>query len=255
MYNNLANTKFTGKSIHFLPSCHSTNTEASLLIRSKTAVNGLIVITNEQTAGRGQQGNSWHTEPQSNLTFSLILFPEYLHIKDSFYLNIVASLAIAKTLQHFLPEKTVRVKWPNDIYIGHKKACGILIENSLRGEQIHSIVMGIGLNVNQAAFQLPTATSMVMESNHPFNLQQVLDHLCETIEEYYLMLAAGFKKELSALYRENLYALNTLHAFQDNHGDFMGYIRGVEEDGILLIEKSSGEHRKYAFKEVRFISA
>ncbi|MGN6645846.1 MAG: biotin--[acetyl-CoA-carboxylase] ligase [Cytophaga sp.] len=253
MYNNLANTKFTGKSIHFLPSCHSTNTEASLLIRSKSAVNGLIVITNEQTAGRGQQGNSWHSEPQANLTFSLILYPEYLRIADSFFLNIVASLAIAKTLQHFLSEKKISVKWPNDIYIGNKKVCGILIENSLRGEQIHSIVMGIGLNVNQASFPLPTATSMVQEAGHAFSLQQILDYLCESIETYYLMLAAGSKKELSALYQERLYAFNTLHAYQDAQGDFMGYIKGVEENGTLVIEKESGTVSRYQFKEVRFM--
>ncbi len=252
MYNNLANTKFTGKSIHFLPSCHSTNTEAGLLIRSKMAVNGLIVITNEQTAGRGQQGNSWHSEPQANLTFSLILYPEHLPIADSFYLNIVASLAIAKTLRHFLPEKKISVKWPNDIYIEDKKVCGILIENSLRGELVSSIVMGIGLNVNQTSFQLPAATSMMLECGQGFSLQQVLEHLGESIEAYYLMLIADNKEKLLVLYLESLYAFNTLHAYQDTEGDFMGYIRNVEHNGTIVIEKESGKISRYQFKEVRF---
>ena len=254
MYNNSANTKFTGKSIHFLPSCHSTNTEASLLIRSKTAVNGLIVITNEQTAGRGQQGNVWHSEPNANLTFSVILFPAYhFHINYSFYLNIVASLAIAKTLETFLPKKIIRVKWPNDIYVDNKKICGILIENTLRGEHISSIVMGIGLNVNQSVFGLPTATSILQESGCQSSLQNVLDSLCEHIEEFYLALNTGLKKELFDLYQSKLYALNLLHEYQDSDENFMGYIRGIEENGTLLVEKVSGVNRKYQFKEVRFI--
>lgn len=253
MYNNSANTKFTGKSIHFLPSCHSTNTEATLLIRSQKAVNGLIVITNEQTAGRGQQGNVWHSEANSNLTFSVILFPSYLHIKDSFYLNIVASLAIAKTLEHFLPKKIIKVKWPNDIYVNNRKICGILIENSLRGEQIHSIVLGIGLNVNQETFELPTATSLFQESGHAFSLQEILETLCENIEKYYLDVQEGLQKHLFGLYESKLYALDLLHAYQDADGDFMGYIRGIEENGTLRIEKESGSTNNYQFKEVRFI--
>lgn len=253
MYNNLANTEFTGKSIHFLPSCHSTNTEASLLIRSQKAVNGLIVITNDQTAGRGQQGNSWLSEPNANLTFSVIFFPEYLHIKDSFYLNIIASLAIAKTLKHFLPEKNIRVKWPNDIYIDNKKVCGILIENTLRGEQIHSIVMGIGLNVNQASFQLPTATSMLQESGHEFQLQEVLNYLCTSLELYYRILLKECTKELLDEYKKKLYGLHILRDYQDAYGNFKGYIRGVEETGTLLIERESGVTGKYQFKEVRFL--
>ena len=254
MYNNSANTKFTGKSIHFLPSCHSTNTVASELIRNQEAVNGLIVITNEQTAGRGQQGNTWLSTANLNLTFSAIFFPSTYFITDSFYLNIVSSLAVAKTMEEFIPSnKQVSVKWPNDVYIGNKKVSGILIENTLRADKINSVVMGIGINVNQPEFEYTTATSMLHESDRAFSLQEVLDRLCEHIETLYLKLNAGLKHELLNLYQSKLYALNTLHAYQDEDGDFMGYMRGVEENGTLLMEKESGTKREYQFKEVRFI--
>ena len=155
MYNNSANTKFTGKSIHFLPSCHSTNTVAIDLIRTQKGVNGLIVITNEQTAGRGQQGNSWLSAANLNLTFSVIFFPTCYFIADSFYLNSISSLAVSETLKQFLPlDKQVTVKWPNDIYIGNKKVSGILIENTTRGNKINSVVMGIGIN-NASSFCSP----------------------------------------------------------------------------------------------------
>jgi BirA family biotin operon repressor/biotin-[acetyl-CoA-carboxylase] ligase len=254
LYNNSANTKFTGKSIHFLPSCHSTNTEASILIRSQKAVNGLIVITNEQTAGRGQQGNIWLSEPNSNLTFSVIFFPDNLFIKDSFYLNMVSSLAIAEALTFFLPQSSIKVKWPNDIYTGNKKICGILIENTLRGEQITSAIVGIGLNVNQSVSNLPFAGSMIQEARHAFNLQEVLDKICEHLEHFYCMLEQGSKRELTERYLLKLFGLNEQLNFTDSTGDFSGYIRGINESGQLQIEKDSGTVSTYSFKEVHFLN-
>jgi len=254
LYNNSANTKFTGKSIHFLPSCHSTNTEASILIRSQKAVNGLIVITNDQTAGRGQQGNIWLSEPNANLTFSVIFFPDNLFIKDSFYLNMVTSLAIAETLDFFLPESSIKVKWPNDIYAGNKKICGILIENTLRGEQINSTVVGIGLNVNQSISNLPFAGSMVQEAGCVFNLQDILHKICEHLEHFYLLLEQGSKTPLTENYLQRLFGLNEQLNFTDSKGDFSGYIRGINEYGQLQIEKESGSIEVYSFKEVHFLN-
>ncbi|HSY60957.1 MAG TPA: biotin--[acetyl-CoA-carboxylase] ligase [Cytophaga sp.] len=256
MYNNSANTKFTGKTIHFLPSCHSTNSVATELIRSQKAVNGLIVITNDQTAGRGQQGNIWLSAANLNLTFSVIFFPSSCFIIDSFYLNIISSLAVAETIEKLLPsDKQVTVKWPNDIYISNKKVCGILIENALRGTKINSVVMGIGINVNQTVFDLPQATSLVQEAGIELNLQKIFTQLCETLEYYYLKLAADDKEELQALYLQKLFGLNKTLLFADAEGNFSGVIRGITANGELKIEKESGHIQHYAFKEVAFLPA
>ena len=253
MYNNSANTQFTGKTIHYLPSCHSTNTEASLLIRAQKAVNGLIVITNEQTAGRGQQGNSWLSKADSNLTFSVVFFPEKLYLKDSFYLNIVSSLAIAKTVDELVPEKIVKVKWPNDILLNEKKVCGILIENMLRGERIHSIVMGIGINVNHSDYNLPFAGALSTEAGKTFALPDVFIRICENLEPYYLMLEAGLYAELHTLYMQRLFGLNEKKQFSDTDGFFTGIIRAVLPGGLLEIEKESGVRKTYQFKEVSLV--
>lgn len=256
MYNNSANTKFTGKSIHFLPSCHSTNTLASELIRNQTAVNGLIVITNEQTAGRGQQGNTWLSAANLNLTFSVIFFPDSYSIADSFYLNIISSLAVQETIEKMLPaDKSVYVKWPNDIYIGTKKVCGILIENTLRGDKINSVVMGIGINVNQALFDLPQATSLLQETGKEIDLQALFLRLCEAIEHYYLLFGQGAKTELQALYQQKLFGFNKVRPFADAEGTFSGMIRGISTNGKLLIEKESGSIQEYGFKEVSFLNS
>lgn len=254
MYNNSANTKFTGKSIHFLPSCHSTNTVASDLIRTQKAVNGLIVITNEQTAGRGQQGNTWLSAANLNLTFSAIFFPTTYFIADSFYLNIISSLAVSETLEQFLPSgKQVTVKWPNDIYIGNKKVSGILIENTLRGDKINSVVMGIGINVNQAVFDLPQATSLIQEAGEEIDLQKLFVTLCEAIEHYYLLFEQESKTELHDLYLQKLLGLNRVRSFSDTTGTFSGIIRGITAAGELRIEKAPGEMQNYSFKEVAFL--
>jgi len=256
LYNNSANTKFTGKSIHFLPSCHSTNTVAGELIRTQKAVNGLIVITNEQTAGRGQQGNTWLSEANLNLTFSAIFFPSTYFIVDSFYLNIISSLAVTETIERFVSlEKQVTVKWPNDIYIGNKKVSGILIENTLRGDKIQTIVMGIGLNVNQSQFEISHATSLLQEAGGgQISLQEIFMQLCESIEYYYLKFEQGNKIELHNLYLQKLFRLNQIHLFRDVEGPFSGIIRGISINGELKIEKEFGQIQNYAFKEVTFLN-
>ncbi|MBC7450901.1 MAG: biotin--[acetyl-CoA-carboxylase] ligase [Cytophagales bacterium] len=253
MYNNSANTQFTGKSILFLPSCHSTNTLAIEKVKSGDAANGLIIITHEQTSGRGQRGNTWLSEAGANLTLSVIYLPDTLKVRDAFYLNIIASLAIADTLQHFLPGKDIRVKWPNDVYCGEKKLCGILIENSIRQQFISSVVIGIGLNVNQHISGLPNAGSMIQECGEAFDLEQVFYFLVENIERYYLLFQGDSKDILFRLYVEKLYWLGQTRTFKDSEGVFTGIIQGITESGRLIVDKENHTKFQYAFKEIEYL--
>ena len=160
--------------IIWLESVDSTNEEAK---RHISDIDNLSVLSAlEQTAGRGQRGNTWTSAPGENLMFSIVLkFSEepdgngesacmpLLPARDQFILNEIASLSVVDFLsQHGIP---ARIKWPNDIYVGSKKICGILIENSLRGSEISTSIIGIGLNINQRNFNvnLPNPTSMVLE--------------------------------------------------------------------------------------------
>lgn len=253
MYNNSANTKFTGKSILFLPSCHSTNSIALDKIRSGEATNGLIVITDEQTSGRGQRGNVWLSKPGANLTLSIIYLPEVFPVQDGFYLNMVASLAVSETLQTLLPQKSVSVKWPNDVYCGVKKLSGILIENAIRGNYISSSIIGIGINVNENITQLPNAGSLYQEINHILNLQDIFTILIENIERYYLLLMSGQKTELFKQYTQQLFRLNQQCMYKDAEGEFTGTIKGITADGKLVMQRNSGETLFYNFKEVEYI--
>src|SRR5262249_40524297 len=115
-------------------------------LASKSALpEGTVVITSNQYAGRGQRGNEWNSEPGMNLTFSVLLKPSSLSVKNQFFLTIIASLSVFD----FLKEKQVgdlKIKWPNDILVYKKKICGMLIENSILGETINQSIIGVGLN-------------------------------------------------------------------------------------------------------------
>src|SRR5688572_19822458 len=118
-----------------MPECHSTNTLAMELCQQTNAPEGTLVITSKQTSGRGQRGNTWESIPHMNLTFSLVLRPTFLSVREQFYLNIFTSLSI----RDFLAESChipIHIKWPNDILANDFKICGILIENQLSGDKI-----------------------------------------------------------------------------------------------------------------------
>ncbi|MEQ8924575.1 MAG: biotin--[acetyl-CoA-carboxylase] ligase [Fulvivirga sp.] len=238
-----------GKKVIYLPSCHSTNDVASDLIRNGSPQEGTVVITDHQTAGKGQRGNSWYSEPKKNLTFSIILHPRYLTATDQFYLNIVASLAIYDVLSKYVNH--VKVKWPNDIYVKSKKIAGILIQNTIKSNRIEDSVLGIGLNINQQQFELESATSIFKETGIEFNLQNVLADLIQSLENNIFKLRANNVANLKEQYLSNLLGYEEERLFKSD-SEFRGRIIGISKDGKLQIETFTGL-KEFNFKEVSFL--
>ena len=144
--------------IIWLDSIDSTNDEAR---RRILALDNLSVLSAlEQTGGRGQRENKWHSAPNQNLTFSIILKNPPIKSADQFCISEITAVTLVRFLSDYGIEADI--KWPNDIYVSGKKICGILIENSLKGQTIDWTIIGIGLNVNQFNFpvNLPNPTSM-----------------------------------------------------------------------------------------------
>ncbi|MCH7408838.1 biotin--[acetyl-CoA-carboxylase] ligase [Belliella sp. DSM 111904] len=251
MYKILANTLFLGKEVIYLPVCHSTNDLAMDMLKSGKVTEGSIVIAGEQTHGKGQRGNVWKSEPNENLTFSLVLRPTFLNAMDQFYLNIMISVAIVEALASLNLE--LLVKWPNDIYTtnGHKVG-GILFENVISKGKVSSAVVGIGLNVNQKFFDLDQATSLVWLSKQELNLKEIFSLIIHKIEKNYVLLKGGKLSELKDRYLKSMYLLNSWAKYSDGE-DFIGQIIGITEEGKLIMEKESGVQNFYAFKEVKFI--
>ena len=186
-----------------LPSCHSTNALASDLLAENRAIEGMVIITPNQTAGRGQRGNQWESQPHKNLTFSVILNPTFIPITLQFDLTVLSSLAIADSLVELGLSKA-EIKWPNDIYCRGSKIAGILIENIVRSDKIEWAIIGIGLNVNQVDFKTPGATSICLELNQEITLEKVLGGLLRKLNEYYSILKSGGREELRESYMKRL---------------------------------------------------
>lgn len=251
MYKIPANTLFVGQSLVFMPECHSTNDEASRLIQAGNVMEGTTVVTHHQTAGRGQRGNTWISEKGKNLTFSIVLKPAILPVKDQFYLNMSIALGVYDYLEEIF-KGHVKIKWPNDILIKGKKVCGILIENQLSGQQIQHSIVGVGLNVNQEKFSLENATSLRVLSGQEFQLEVVLEGVLEKIESRYLLIREQLLDTVSLAFTEVMYWLDEQHVFSTQGVEFTGRIIGVDEIGRLKIQTSEGLST-FGVKEVEFL--
>lgn len=234
----------------WLDSIDSTNSEA--LRRLPELASGTVLAAREQTAGRGQRGNSWFSEPGKNLTFSIVLKGLPLSAPDAIRLNYLCSVAVAI----FLEREGVKaaVKWPNDIYAGGRKICGMLLENTLGpGGSLLASVVGIGLNVNQTVFpQLANATSLALCSGKEYELEQALEDFLAIFEGLLLQVEA---EELFADYSSRLYRKGVPARYHDLLSDreYQGVIEGVEPDGRLHIRNLDGGDYYYRFKEVSYI--
>lgn len=252
MYKILANTIFLGKDVHFLPDCHSTNDIALQIVRRGSASEGTIVISDHQIKGKGQRGNVWQSQAGLNLTFSLILKPNFLDITEQFSLNMCVSNGIKGLLDDYL--SNVKVKWPNDIIVpGYGKIGGVLVENTFSGSNWEYSIVGIGLNINQKTFQNPRATSLALITENNFDLKELFRLLISRIEQSYILLKRGKLGEIKNQYLNHLYLRNQKSQFLSNGETFHGEIKGVTSFGKLQIETEEGELKPFDLKEIVFL--
>ena len=251
LYKIFANTLFIGQHLVFVPECHSTNSLASELATQSILSEGTVVITSNQTAGRGQRGNTWEATAGMNLTFSVLVNPTFLPVKNQFYLTMITSLAVAD----FLKEQSVRevkIKWPNDILVSVKKIGGILIENSVKKEAIQQSIVGIGLNINQLNFAFPTATSLAAIGHRNLDLNQALNSVLACFEKRYLQLKTGKLSEIKRDYLENLFGLGELRIFISDEKKFEGTIEDVNEIGELIVLIKDTK-KNFSLKQIGFV--
>ena len=183
IYKENLSTNFLGQSIQYYPKLDSTNIKAWELI-SENAENGTVVITGNQLKGRGRQSNKWSSTPGKSLTFSIILYPDVLPGQINLY-SLFTGLAITDCLIE--NNIQAQLKWPNDILINSKKAGGILCESKISTGVIKSMVIGIGLNINENITEFPKillkrATSLMIESGTQYKLEILLANILKHLE-------------------------------------------------------------------------
>ncbi|WP_430814179.1 biotin--[acetyl-CoA-carboxylase] ligase [Carboxylicivirga sp. RSCT41] len=236
------------------PELASTNTELKKLVNQGNLSEHSIVITPHQTAGRGQVGNGWESELNKNLTFSLLLRPSFLAPHLQFYISKFVSLAIVDTIKQVAGLEAC-IKWPNDIYVGDKKVCGILIENSILGAQLDYCIAGIGLNINQEEFisGAPNPASLKQLTGKEYHIETTLELLLENIQQRYHELEVNRLDLINKEYFNALYRKNGIHPFNDENGAFNAHIDSINEMGLITLIDTEGGKREYAFKEVSFV--
>jgi BirA family biotin operon repressor/biotin-[acetyl-CoA-carboxylase] ligase len=251
LYKIPASTLFIGKNLIFVQECHSTNTLAQELGQQSSVPEGSVVITDNQTAGRGQRGNSWETTQGLNFTFSILLRPSFLAPNQQFYLNIVIALGVFDYLS-LRTDRHVSIKWPNDILADQKKISGILIENTIQGSTIQYTVAGVGLNINQQSFASEKATSLKNITGNDYVLSDELDLVLALIEKKYLQLRQGHGKTLLNEYHQHLFGLGDQRTFRSDGNEFFGEITGIDPIGRLKVNTTTGE-RSFDLKEIEFV--
>ncbi|MDR2126656.1 MAG: biotin--[acetyl-CoA-carboxylase] ligase [Prevotellaceae bacterium] len=219
----------------------------------KNEADRTVFVADNQTKGRGQRNNSWESEPSKNLTFSLVLYPDFLKVGEQFLLSKAISVATVDLLRE--QGLSAKIKWPNDIYAGDKKITGILIENNITGNRIASSIIGVGLNVNQRIFvsDAPNPTSISIELDKEFDRKMLLKRLLVLFDRRYKSLAMNDCKQIEKDYFSYLYRNDGFYLYASGGNKFSAKITGISNIGELLLETENGERRKFGFKEIAFV--
>ncbi|WP_251620221.1 biotin--[acetyl-CoA-carboxylase] ligase [Odoribacter lunatus] len=227
----------------------STNTEAEQWKREELK-DKRVVLTYRQMSGRGQATNRWESEPNKNIAVTVVLCPPCYEASRQFAVSMVCALGVYDFVSKYV--EGVSVKWPNDVYVGDKKICGILIEHTVAGRFIRSSLCGIGVNINQTVFlsDAPNPVSLFQLTGKEIPLDKAVEELLACIGKRY-----GRIEEYEVLERdfmECLYRRQGIYRWEDEEGEFEASVVRIDEFGRLVLKDTEGTLRVYGFKEVAY---
>lgn len=242
-------TDWLGHDIRYFDEIDSTNMAAKRIAEESAGENwhGVVVVAEEQTAGRGRRGRGWSSPRGTGLFFSILLKPEIAPGNASM-LTLVKGMAAVKGISEVTGLEP-QIKWPNDVVLNGRKIVGILTEMSAQIDYVNHIVVGTGINVNQTEFPqeiAQTATSLKLElqkegKDKPLSRAQLLDAVLQYFEQYYEVYLKT--EDLSALREEyNDMLVNRERAVRvlDPLGEYEGKALGINDRGELLVQREDG---------------
>ena len=253
--------------IEFHPELASTNDLALELVSRGSVQTPLLVLTERQRAGRGRGGNRWWSDAGA-LTFSLVVQSPATNPPASCgpKVSLTVGLAVCETLEDLLPGFAVGLKWPNDVFLAERKVCGILVEvppgptrsltqdpRNLRDSgdlNTRKLVVGIGLNVNNSFASAPaelqaTATSLLDATGHKHHLGEVLTRLLRRVAERLQLLWQG-ELDLPRHWEPRCLLRGRTVQVTAGRRQTVGVCRGIDEQGALLLQTSSGVERCFS---------
>jgi birA, biotin-[acetyl-CoA-carboxylase] ligase region len=235
----------------------STNNEAYR--QYEDAADFAVFAATFQTKGRGQRGAGWESAPGMNLTFSILMKGSGLNPSRQFLISQIVTIGVKRYLHTLGVEASI--KWPNDIYVGDKKICGILIEHRIMSDTLSGSIAGIGVNINQELFlsDAPNPVSVYNITGKRLDIGGELERLTAIIHSLYRMLFEGDVESniasLESEYHNSLYRLEEFRLYEEiPDGDtFEAKITGIDQSACLFLERRDGTRKRYHFKEVKYI--
>jgi BirA family biotin operon repressor/biotin-[acetyl-CoA-carboxylase] ligase len=237
-----------GKQVFKLNSVDSTNNYAANLLKVGIIENGAVVMADFQTNGRGQRSNIWHSAPGMNLCASFVYLPANLALSDLMTINWWVSLSVIDLLNKFSVKASI--KWPNDIFVEDLKVGGLLIETVNQGTQVKSIIIGVGINVNQLDFNTIQATSIKKINGIHNGVEDVLWSLCDSLTSNVPLL--NQRDLLKSSYEAHLFRVGVKQEFLIAEQAVFGKIQGVGSLGQLKV-RIDNQDQLFDHGEIKFI--
>jgi BirA family transcriptional regulator, biotin operon repressor / biotin---[acetyl-CoA-carboxylase] ligase len=235
-----------------LGSVDSTNNYAMARVAVGLANHGTLYFANDQWAGRGQRGRIWTSKPGENIILSAVLEPVALVSSQAFALSACVALACHDLFSRHAGAEATRIKWPNDLYWGDRKAGGILIENNFRGDRWAFAIVGIGININQTEFPATARNPISLRqiTGQSYDAVQLARELGSCLDRRYRELEAGISG-LVAQYNTRLYRLGQVVRLRKDNVTFDTVVTGVSAQGQLLTKDVL--EREFSFGEVEWV--
>ena len=231
-----------GAHLHHFYKIGSTNAVA-MAAAAEGAPEGSVFLAEEQTAGRGRGSNSWESPRSTGIYCSVVLRPAQPP-SEILVLSLAAGLAVQAAIQQVDSRVNPDLKWPNDVLIGNKKLCGILAEMNAEATRVRYIVVGVGINVNQANFpkELP-AISLRLVTGSEWSRVELAAALLKSLDREYRQLVEdpGARASILRRFAENSSWVRGKDVrIEENGSSFEGTTEGLDPRGFLLVRTSSG---------------
>ena len=241
------------KITHF-KNIESTNQYLQRLLDEGIDITDNIVVADFQTSGKGQGNNVWQSEDGMNLLFSIALDMSFLKAENQFLLTQMVSVAMIDVLKKYLPEESLFIKWPNDIYFNDKKIAGILIKNEIKGMMLGTSIIGIGLNVNQTYFDknLPNPISMKMITGKDYDLERLLLEVYKSTSLQVYKCQGQGQVSIADSYINHLYRYKRWALFEHEGIEKEMMIVGYDRFGRLVLKEKNDREVVCDLKEIIF---
>lgn len=241
-----------GKPFTELTEVDSTNNYAMAKAQIGAAKWGETWFAHHQTKGKGSRGKTWNDSPGKNLMMSVLLPPDKLIFSQNFYITATVALSAHDLFKKYTHEDTF-IKWPNDVYWRDRKAGGILIENSFRGNEWQWCIAGIGININQTVFDSPVrnAVSLKQITGKTYDAVALAKELCHCMQQRWNELQND-RQSILKNYNDVLYKRNQTVTLKRGSIVFNGMIKSADASGLLEVESGS-QLQHFTFGEIEWL--